>query len=67
MNAIKNPIPAEIPSFKSFGIVLTIFSRKLVIVSTIKITPSMKTAANAICHVTLAPLIVIAPTTLKAK
>ena len=55
INAIKNPIPAEIPSFKLFGIELITSVRIFVKVSKIKITPSIKTAANATFHETCIP------------
>ena len=51
MNAMKSPIPADTACFRFIGMALKMASRTLVSDSRMKITPSTKTAANAICHV----------------
>lgn len=50
INAMKNPIPTEIDSFKSLGIELKIVSLILKNESKIKIIPSSKIINNASCH-----------------
>ena len=67
MNAMNNPIPADIPILSVLGIEFMIASRIDVSVRTAKIAPSMKTAASAICHVTGSPLIFMFRTTPNAK
>ena len=62
MKVMKSPMPAETPILSVLGIELTTSSRTLVQVSTMKITPSTKTAASATCHGMPMPR-----TTVKAK
>ncbi|OPZ34955.1 MAG: hypothetical protein BWY99_02387 [Synergistetes bacterium ADurb.BinA166] len=50
MNAIKRPIPAEIPILSDMGMSLTTLSRSLVRVSSMKRIPSTNTAASATCQ-----------------
>ena len=62
IKVINNPMPADIPIFNDFGIVLTIISRMLVKVKTININPSIQTAARATFQLTPIPI-----TTLNVK
>ena len=62
IKVMKSPMPAEMPIFSDLGIELTTSSRTFVSVSTMNITPSMKTAASATCHGSFIPM-----TTAKAK
>ena len=50
MKVIKRPKPTETPNFKVGGIALKIASRTLVRDKIIKMIPSTKTAARAICQ-----------------
>ena len=50
MKAMKNPMPAEMAKRSVFGMQWTICSRTLKAVSRMKITPSTKTAASAVCQ-----------------
>ena len=50
MKAMKKPMPAEMAKRSVVGMQCTICSRTLKAVSKMKITPSTKTAASAVCQ-----------------
>ena len=50
MKAMKKPIPAEMAKRRVFGMQWTICSRTLKAVSKMKMMPSTKTAASAVCQ-----------------